>query len=50
MSYSLVTLVYFFDYIKDLKEKNNNILYIINTKVALKKGMESIENVEKYLF
>lgn len=50
MSYSLITLVHLFDYIKILKENNENIIYIINTKVAEKKGMESIENVEKYLF
>lgn len=48
-SYSKLTLLYLLDYIKELKENDENILYLINNDVCKLKNMGSLEILEEYL-
>lgn len=48
-TYSPKTLMFLLDYIKELKQENKNIVYIVNSKVIELKNMNSIEIVEQYL-
>lgn len=48
-SYSLKTLVFYLDYIKECKEKNINLIYLTNKDVIKSKGFENLDKLEELL-
>lgn len=48
-SYSLRTLVFYFDYIKESKDKNINLIYEINKNVIAQKGFDNMDQLEQML-
>lgn len=48
-TYSSKTLIYLLDYLKELDGKNENIVYRINNEIAIQKGYENVEELERIL-
>lgn len=48
-SYSIRTVLFYYDYVKQCVEKGINLIYVTHTDVVKKKGFNSIEEVESAL-
>lgn len=48
-SYSLKTLVFYLDYVKECKENNLNLVYLTNKDVISQKGFDDLDKLEELL-